>query len=64
MESNNVDTGEVSSMYDFLHPVVNGLQLYGHWSRGRGFDGVLYGANTHDPGVSQLLLGRVDLVPD
>jgi hypothetical protein len=47
---------------DFLHPVVDGLQLYGNWCGSRCLNSVLHCTNTHDPGMSQFLLLRVDLV--
>ena len=63
LEPNNINARQVSSVYDLLQPVMHGLQLNGHWSSGRRFDRVLYGSDTHDPGVSEFLLSRVDLVP-
>ena len=49
-------------MDHFLHPVVNSLQLYGHWSGSGCLDGVLHCTDTDDSGVSQFLLLCVDLV--
>jgi hypothetical protein len=49
-------------VYDFFHPIVDSLKLYGDWGGSGCLDSILNCTDTNDPGVSQFFLLRVDLV--